>query len=213
MDTSRITRTLNALRTPGHRRGVILRRLIAAALVAAALGHMLYDASRADPLLVTFTRPVAPGTILTDDDVELRRIPAHAAPDGALEDTSLAVGHLLGAAAARGEVVTSTRLVGPDLARVLTQHDAPGEAFSMVPVPLAEPDIIPLLHHGAPVDVVGQGPRVVAAGGKVVTVGEEGTVLVLLRQADASAVAAASLGEPLTLVLSGRTQERLNYSP
>lgn len=204
MDSSRLTRFHDALRTPGHRRSVLIRRIAAAVLLAAALTHTLVDAARADPLLVTFTRPVAPGTLLTEDDVELRRIPAHVAPEGALSDTSLAVGHLLGAAAARGEVVTSTRLVGPDLARVLTERGASGEEFSMVPVPLAEPDIIPLLHHGAQVDVVGQGPRLVAAGGKVVTVGEEGTVLVLLRHADASAVAAASLGEPLTLVLSSR---------
>ena len=74
----------------------------------------------------------------------------------------------------------------------------------MVPVPLAEPDILPMLHHGAEVDVVGQGPRVVAKNGIVVTSGEGDAVLVLLRQGEAAAVAAASLSEPLTLVLANR---------
>ena len=101
-------------------------------------------------------------------------------------------------------MVTATRLVGPDLARLLTQDKPDGEEFSMVPVPLAEPDILPMLHHGTVVDVVGQGPRVVAENGIVVTSGEGDAVLVLLRRGEAAAVAAASLSEPLTLVLSNR---------
>mgnify|MGYP007061734967 FL=1 len=60
-----------------------------------------------------------------------------------------------------------------------------------------------MLHHGARVDVVGQGPAVIAQGGRIVTVGEEGAVLVLLRRSQAAAVAAASLTDPLTVVLSG----------
>ena len=91
-----------------------------------------------------------------------------------------------------------------DLAALLTADEPDGETFSMVPVPVAEPDIVPMLHHGARVDVVGQGPRVVASGGRVVTTGEGDAVLVLLRQDQAAAVAAASLSEPLTLVLSNR---------
>lgn len=204
MDVSARTENLRTqLSTPGHRRSVLIRRAVAGALVAAAVLNLVLAAGRADPPVLAFARDVAPGTTLTEADVELRRLPAEALPDGALTDPALAAGQLLAAAAARGEVVTAARLVGPDLAAALTANAPPGEPFSMVPVPLAEPDIMPMLHHGAQVDVVGQGPRTVAAGGKVVTVGEEGTVLVLLRQSEASAVAAASLGEPLTLVLSG----------
>lgn len=204
MDIStRLEKFTDQLRTPGHRRSVILRRALALALLAAALGSALINAAHADPYVVTFAREVAPGTTLSADDLELRRFPPDMVPENALRETALAEGQLLAAAAARGEVVTTTRLVGPDLSAALLADAPPGEPFSMVPVPLAEPDIIPLMHHGAQVDVVGQGPRVVAAGGRVVTTGDEGTVLVLLRQSEASAVAAASLGEPLTLVLSG----------
>lgn len=204
MDISaRLEKFTDQLRTPGHRRSVILRRALALALLAAALGSALINAAHADPYVVTFAREVAPGTTLSADDLELRRLPPDMVPENALRETALAEGQLLAAAAARGEVVTTTRLVGPDLSAALLADAPPGEPFSMVPVPLAEPDIIPLMHHGAQVDVVGQGPRVVASGGKVVTTGDEGTVLVLLRQSEASAVAAASLGEPLTLVLSG----------
>lgn len=204
MDIStRLEKFTDQLRTPGHRRSVILRRALALALLAAALGSALINAAHADPYVVTFAREVAPGTTLSADDLELRRLPPDMLPENALRETALAEGQLLAAAAASGEVVTTTRLVGPDLSAALLADAPPGEPFSMVPVPLAEPDIIPLMHHGAQVDVVGQGPRVVAAGGRVVTTGDEGTVLVLLRQSEASAVAAASLGEPLTLVLSG----------
>lgn len=199
-----ISAYLEHARTPGYRRSVLVRRAAAVILVAAAVAHVLIDASRADPPVVAFARDVAPGAVLTADDLELRRLPAEAVPDGALAEVALAEGQMLAAAAARGEVVTSTRLVGPDLAALLTADEPDGEAFSMVPLPLAEPDIVPMLHHGAVVDVVGQGPRVVAAGGRVVTTGEGDAVLVLLRQEQAAAVAAASLSEPLTLVLSNR---------
>lgn len=199
-----ISAYLEHARTPGYRRSVFIRRAAAVILVAAAVAHVLIDASRADPPILAFARDVAPGTVLTADDLELRRLPAEAVPDGALAEVALAEGQMLAAAAARGEVVTSTRLVGPDLAALLTADEPDGEAFSMVPLPLAEPDIVPMLHHGAVVDVVGQGPRVVAAGGRVVTTGEGDAVLVLLRQEQAAAVAAASLSEPLTLVLSNR---------
>jgi len=195
---------LDQLRTPGYRRSVLIRRAAAVVLVVAAIAHLLIDASRSDPPVLTFARSVAPGAVLTAADLELRRLPAESVPEEALTDAALAEGQLLAAAAARGEVVTSTRLVGPDLAALLTADEPDQDAFSMVPVPLAEPDILPMLHHGAFVDVVGQGPRVVAANGRVVTTGDGDAVLVLLRQQDAAAVAAASLSEPLTLGLSNR---------
>lgn len=206
MDLSARLRTLaSQLTTPGYRRTVLARRALALALIAAAAAHTTISMTRSDPQVVAFARDVTPGATLTRDDLVLRRLPEEALPENAIRDPGLAEGQILAAAASTGEVVTSTRLVGPDLAAALTADAAQGESFSMVPVPLAEPDILPLLHHGASVDVVGQGPRVVAVGGKVVTTGEEGTVLVLLKQADASAVAAASLAEPLTLVLSSGT--------
>lgn len=198
MDASR----LQALAHPGHHRATLLRRVLALALVVAAGVSMLLDATRTDPQVTTFARPVAAGAKLTAEDLTQVSLPAAVVPEAAITDPALAVGQILAAGAAAGEVVTTTRLVGPDLVTELVADEPAGEPFTMVPLPLAEPDIMPLLHHGARVDVIGQGPAVIAAGGRIVTVGEEGTVLVLLRASQAAEVAAASLADPLTVVLS-----------
>lgn len=195
-----ITR-FEAFTHPGHRRATLIRRLLAAGCIAVALLSLLVDVRKTDPTTTTFARPVAAGALITEDDVTRSRLPAEAIPDNAIDDPALVVGQILAAEASRGEVVTTTRLVGPDLVTRLVEEEAPGEPFTMVPLPLAEPDIVPMLHHGARVDVVAQGPRVIASGGKIVTVGEQGTVLVLLRASEAAAVAAASLSDPLTVVL------------
>ncbi|EEI17547.1 SAF domain-containing protein [Corynebacterium lipophiloflavum] len=195
------------LREPGYRRSVALRRALAAALLVAAL--MSAAVSRgADPMVLAFAQPASAGDVLEPSHLQLRRFPADAVPDNALTDIDAATGQILAAAASRGEVVTSTRLVGPDLASELVGEQAP-EAFSLVPVALAEPDIIPMLHHGATVSVVtmspdGAQPRTIATGAKVVVAGaEEGTVMLLLPNTQAAAVAAASLATPLTVVLGG----------
>ncbi|MCT2339072.1 SAF domain-containing protein [Corynebacterium sp. p3-SID1056] len=198
------------LRTPGYRRTVLLRRVLAALLIIAALCSTFIRASHTDPVAVVFARDVPAGTRLAAEDVKIVRVPKEVLPANALTDTSLAHAHILAAAAAAGEIVTTTRLVGPDLVSDLVADAPAGEPFTMVPIPLAEPDILPMLHHGARVEIVTEGPRTVATGGRIVTVNEaEGganngkdTVLILLRQSQAAVVAAASLSEPLAVVLT-----------
>lgn len=195
------------LRTPGYRRTVLLRRVLAALLIAAACVSALVRATHTDPVAVVFARDVPAGTRLSPEDVTLRRVPEEALPDHALSEEALAHSHILAASAAAGEVVTTTRLVGPDLVSDLVADAPTGEPFTMVPISLAEPDILPMLHHGARVDIVTEGPRTVATGGRIVTVSDEDsggkdTVLVLLRQSQAAAVAASSLAEPLAVVLT-----------
>ncbi|QPK83826.1 SAF domain-containing protein [Corynebacterium qintianiae] len=198
---------LHILREPGYRRSVLVRRVAAGALLAAA-GLNALAHRNADPVVATFSRATAAGEVVEASDVELRRMPADAVPDNALTELDAATGQILAAPASRGEVVTSTRLVGPDLVRELVAGQPP-ETYSLVPVALAEPDIIPMLHHGATVDVVtvsadGVRPATVATGGRVVLAGaEEGTVMLLLRNSEAASVAAASLSSPLTVVLGG----------
>lgn len=193
-------------REPGYRRNVAVRRVIAAGLVVAA-GINVAHQRGADPLVVTFAQPVGAGEVVGAAHLQLTRMPGGVIPDNALRELSAAEGQILAAPASRGEVVTSTRLVGPDLTRELVAGEPP-ESYSMVPVALAEPDIIPMLRHGATVDVItvmpdGTRPATIASGGRVVLAGgEEGTVMLLLPNADAAAVAAASLSSPLTLVLS-----------
>lgn len=194
---------LRTLARPGHRRSTAIRRALAAGLVLAAFGSLLVDATRSDPTVTTFARDLPAGALLATEDLAQTRLPDAVTPANAVADPSLAAGQILAAGAAAGEVVTTTRLVGPDLVSGLVVGEPPGEEFTMVPLALAEKDILPMLHHGARVDVVGQGPAVIAQGGRIVTVGEEGAVLVLLRRPQAAAVAAASLTDPLTVVLSG----------
>ncbi|MDN8634159.1 MULTISPECIES: hypothetical protein [Corynebacterium] len=115
-------------------------------------------------------------------------------------------------------MITDARLLGEDLVSSLVGGTG-AEAGRMIPVNLAEPDIIPHLHHGDTVDVVTAveagaaaatpTARVIASGGRVVsTSSPEGeasssTVLLALPQDHANDVAAASLSQPLTVVIVG----------
>ncbi|WP_115685040.1 SAF domain-containing protein [Corynebacterium senegalense] len=196
---------VEVLRTPSHRRATLLRRCLALVLVALA-GVSAAAARRSDPLVAVFARDIEAGSTVSLSDLELRRVPAEAVPANALASAEEAEAKVLGAAASAGEVATSTRFVGPDLAAALAPE---GHGYTMVPVALAEPEILPLLHHGAFVRVITVAPDTgaaltVANGGRVVvTHSENGTVLLLLRATEAPAVAAASLNSPLTLVLEG----------
>ncbi|SDS30155.1 SAF domain-containing protein [Corynebacterium timonense] len=195
---------VHELRTPSHRRSVLIRRVLALALVVAAVFSAASTRAR-EPEVLVFARDVAAGTVVSSEDVELRRLPASAVPATALGAVADAEGTTLAAGAAAGEVVTHTRLVGPELSRSL----APEGDYTMVPVVLAEPEIVPLLHHGAHVRVITLAPETgaavtVASGARVVlasTEAAEPSVLLLLRAEEAAAVAASSLAAPLTVVL------------
>lgn len=218
MPTSHFPRLVDTLRTPGHRRGVLVRRAIAVALLIAALASAL-SAAKELPRVPVFSRDLPAGAELALADVDLARLPASSIPDSALaakpEDLS---GRVITAAANKGEVITDARLLGEDLVSSLVGGTG-AEAGRMIPVKLAEPDIIPHLHHGDTVDVVTAveagaaaatpTARVIASGGRVVsTSSPEGeasssTVLLALPQDHANDVAAASLSQPLTVVIVG----------
>ena len=218
MPTSHFPRLVDTLRTPGHRRGVLVRRAIAVALLIAALASAL-SAAKELPRVPVFSRDLPAGAELALADVDLARLPASSIPDSALaakpEDLS---GRVITAAANKGEVITGARLLGEDLVSSLVGGTG-AEAGRMIPVKLAEPDIIPHLHHGDTVDVVTAveagaaaatpTARVIASGGRVVsTSSPEGeasssTVLLALPQDHANDVAAASLSQPLTVVIVG----------
>ncbi|WP_342319303.1 SAF domain-containing protein [Corynebacterium mayonis] len=201
---------LDLLRTPGHRRATLVRRAAAAALLfAAALSGV--TSRTAAPEVTVFARDVDAGAVIETGDVTRKRLPSSVVPERAVFSPAEAEGKILAAEAAAGEVVTTTRLVGPDLTAGLVPQGAEGSSYTLVPVVLAEPDIIPMLHHGAGVSVISLqeksgAPLIVAEGGKVVVAGQhDSTVLLLLPDSQAKAVAAASLGTPLTVVLDGRT--------
>lgn len=220
-------RLVSTLRTPGHRRGVVVRRAIAVALLIAALASAL-SAAKELPRVPVFSRDLPAGAELALADVDLARLPSSSIPDSAVAaKPEELTGRVITAAAGKGEVITDARLLGEELVSSLVggSEDA---AARMIPVKLAEPDIIPHLHHGDTVDVVtavdaapspsdvgeGEAPtaptaRVIATGGRVVsTSSAEGeasssTVLLALPHDHANDVAAASLSQPLTVVIVG----------
>ena len=220
-------RLVSTLRTPGHRRGVVVRRAIAVALLIAALASAL-SAAKELPRVPVFSRDLPAGAELALADVDLARLPSSSIPDSAVAaKPEELTGRVITAAAGKGEVITDARLLGEELVSSLVggSEDA---AARMIPVKLAEPDIIPHLHHGDTVDVVtavdaasspsdvgeGEAPtaptaRVIATGGRVVsTSSAEGeasssTVLLALPHDHANDVAAASLRQPLTVVILG----------
>ena len=220
-------RLVSTLRTPGHRRGVVVRRAIAVALLIAALASAL-SAAKELPRVPVFSRDLPAGAELALADVDLARLPSSSIPDSAVAaKPEELTGLVITAAAGQGEVITDARLLGEELVSSLVggSEDA---AARMIPVKLAEPDIIPHLHHGDTVDVVtavdaasspsdvgeGEAPtaptaRVIATGGRVVsTSSAEGeasssTVLLALPHDHANDVAAASLSQPLTVVIVG----------
>jgi len=204
-----------------------VRRAIAVALLIAALASAL-SAAKELPRVPVFSRDLPAGAELALADVDLARLPSSSIPDSAVAaKPEELTGRVITAAAGKGEVITDARLLGEELVSSLV-GGSEAAAARMIPVKLAEPDIIPHLHHGDTVDVVtavdaasspsdvgeGEAPtaptaRVIATGGRVVsTSSSEGeasssTVLLALPHDHANDVAAASLSQPLTVVIVG----------
>ncbi len=127
------------------------RRLIAAALAAAAVGTVLRTlAPPPAPTLevLVAARDLPSGTRLGDGDFVIRAFPVDLAPSGA---ATTAASRVLAAPMRRGEVLTDARVVGPGLA--LAQ---PGQ--TILPVRLPDPGMATLLRPGDEVDLVATDP-------------------------------------------------------
>ena len=135
-------RLVSTLRTPGHRRGVVVRRAIAVALLIAALASAL-SAAKELPRVPVFSRDLPAGAELALADVDLARLPTSSIPDSAVAaKPEELTGRVITAAAGKGEVITDARLLGEDLVSSLV-GGSEAAAARMIPVKLAEPDIIP----------------------------------------------------------------------
>ncbi len=160
LSSGRLARLRRTLATPGRARSVLLRRALAAAFLIAAVFSVAHGA-RENPQVAVFARDVAAGEVLEDSDIEWRRVPASLIPA-----TAVAPGEQAGAvaltAATAGEIVTTTRLLSPELTSLSLPGGAVGEniyqaesgPWHMVPLRLAEPEVAGLLHHGDTVSVV-----------------------------------------------------------
>ncbi|MBY6706925.1 SAF domain-containing protein [Rhodococcus sp. BP-241] len=197
---------------PPRLRSPAARRILAAALVGlAVVSAYRTDPSRTEvPVVVTAT-DVAPGTSLTAADVTLTRVDSSLLADGTLRSVDDAVGRTVAGPVRSGEALTDVRLLGPRLASAtLPSGDA-----RIVPIRLADSELAQLLRAGDVVDVVRAAPDdtspsgVIAESATVVMVSAPSSgvsrrdqlVLVALRADDASAVAAASLSDALTVLL------------
>ena len=196
---------LSPIRTPGWRRSLLLRRLLAGVLVVAAVLTALRDVGTGTPRALVFARPVPAGDTLSRDDVTLVPVPDHLRPATAVIEPGEVEGRVVAVDTAAGDVVTGVKFIGTDLSEALV-----GEITTIVPVRPAEPEILPLLRHGDSVTILTATPEqtesdVIATGGRVVLVDTRespGTLLVGLPETEATAVAAASLTVPLAVVLT-----------
>jgi Flp pilus assembly protein CpaB len=200
------------LGTRGWPRVLTMRRAIAVLLVllAGLLALRSPPAQGATTPVVVVARDLAPGTTIGSGDVVLRQVPAAAVPDHAVTATDAATGRVTTGAARAGEPLTDVRLVGVEAAR-LSSGDPDAAA---VPVRLSDAGIGELLRPGIRVDVVMRDPEqpgdpVLATDAVVVAVragpaptGEVGQLVVIaLPREQAARVAAASLGQPMTITL------------
>ncbi|WCZ32117.1 SAF domain protein [Corynebacterium massiliense DSM 45435] len=225
---------------------LLIRRLLAALLVCSAL-FMAAMSMRENPAVLVFARPVNAGHVLGPGDVTIARLPEGVIPSAAMTptagtevraganqnsdagtDTGNVEGRVVVAAADAGEIVTESRLLGAELTASLVGGDDELGTSAMVPLKLADPDLVPFLHHGDTVNVVtatmeGNGKagaadnppgRVVAANARVIstaaadaagekTRGTPSTILIALPESAAHNVAAASLNLPLTVAITG----------
>ncbi|MBY6538345.1 SAF domain-containing protein [Rhodococcus sp. BP-349] len=199
---------------PPRLRSPAARRILAGALVAlAAVSAYRTDPSRTEVPVVVAAADLTPGTYLTAADVTLTRVDSSLLADGTLRSVDEAVGRTVAGPVRSGEALTDVRLLGPRLASAtLPSGDA-----RIVPIRLADPELAQLLRAGDVVDVVraanspdgDDASGVIAESATVVMVSapssgvsrREQLVLVALRADDASAVAAASLSDALTVLL------------
>jgi Flp pilus assembly protein CpaB len=181
----------------------------------AAVAALRPDPADGHADVVVAARDLSPGVELSATDVIVESLAAPAIPDGALLNSSAAVGSTLTGGARRGEVITDVRLLSPRLADIAAGPDA-----RIVPLHLADTALLDLVHPGDVVDVLAvdatgpgeadQRPLVMATNAIVVLVSEkrqspggsdDRLVLVALPAPTANQVAGASLTKAITLTL------------
>lgn len=220
---------LASLTTPGWRRLLLIRRVLAALIVLLAALVFLVQHNEPTLEVVTAATTLPAGAALDADDLHVEKIPQRFAPAEALEGMAGiddAAGKIAATTLAQGEAVTPQKLVGHEAIAAIASD--PQVNRHLVPMRLADEQVIRMLHHGDQVSVVaaeepldGQeaaAPRVIAQGALVVLAASESgdsrpggagaALLLALPPEDAGAVAAAALTMPLTVVITG---ERASY--
>lgn len=197
-------RFLETLKTPSWQRTLLLRRIAACLLIILAGATALKQARPSGNSLVVLTQTKTVGTTLTKDSLELKLVPDDLTPDSAFRSIDEVEGLMVATTLEPGEILTPHKVVAPS-------HQQPGH--DLVPLNLANPDIIPVLRHGDVVSIIAarQEPadlEVIASNATVVvaaahTDDSPETLLVELPHKLAARVAAVGLNTQLTVVISG----------
>lgn len=193
------------------RTGRRLRRVLAASLFLTAAALAVIDGAAAEPVgtrTVVAAHPLPSGSTVHPSDLRVVRFPQRLRPDGAFATRGDVTGRVISGAAAAGEPITATRLLGEQAGRAGT---------TTVPVRLADPGVAKLLEPGTKVDVVtlaaeSEKGRVLAGGATVLTVtedpgagragrGDEPLVLLAVPGDAATGLAAVALNQPVTVTL------------
>ena len=198
-----------SLSHPGFHRSALLRKVVAATLMVTAVGITVTDRLHQR---------------ITATDVTVVHVSESVLPQDRLATTDAAVGNIVVASRSRGAMVSAADFVDSALVSQTmtntTSNDA-GVKTHMVPITLADPTLASLLRPGDTITIItaaddNSAPRVIAAGGKVIFATTKatdfpgatpGTVLVSLVADSAAAVAAASLSQPLAVVVTGDRAE------
>jgi Flp pilus assembly protein CpaB len=194
---------------------LLRRRALAALLVALTVGAVAHTATRPPPRtvpVVTARTDLPGGTVLRAADLTRSAYPPGARPGDAVSDPARILGRRLALPLGRGDPVTGTRLLGPDLLRRL-----PGRAA--VALRLPDAGLAALLHAGDRIDLLATDPRAaprpVVRDGLVLAVpatarddgdlGDHGRLVVLaVAPGEAGPAAAAANAGFVTVVWSSR---------
>lgn len=225
----RKTQIVSVLSTPGWRRTLLLRRVLAGALVV--LAGLVFFTQHNQPTVevVVAARPVPAGSSIDRPALRVQNYPEGLAPEGALrgpEGIEAASGRIAATTLAAGEILTPQKLVGQESVSAIVAPAGGGAdpqlPRHLVPVHLADDQVTRMLHHGDEVSVVTAAdepgspeavPRVIAPGALVILAAEGdpnaprggtgASLLLALPPAEADAVAAAALAMPLAVVVTG----------
>jgi hypothetical protein len=213
-----------SLSHPGFHRSALLRKLVAVTLMVTAVGITVADRLHQHISVVVYSRDVTAGSRITAADVTVVQVSESVLPQDRLATADAAVGNIVVASRSRGAMVSAADFVDSALvSQTMTNTTSSdvGAQNHMVPITLADPTLASLLRPGDTITIVtatddSSAPRVIAAGGKVIFATTKatdfpgatpGTVLVSLVADSAAAVAAASLSQPLAVVVTGDRAE------
>ncbi|KSU58458.1 MULTISPECIES: SAF domain-containing protein [unclassified Gordonia (in: high G+C Gram-positive bacteria)] len=207
----RLRDRLGAALRPGWTRSLLVRRVVAAALViAAVVVGMTGTRADGDVEVVVAAHELRPGQVVDVADLQSRRIAGATVPGGALTHAGPAIGKTVTGRVRSGEIMTDTRLLSSRLPADLTGDDD----ARLVPIRLSDEAVTALLRPGDVVDVLTDEAEVLARRAVVALHAAEtqsggiapgGTaaapVLLAMDATSAHRVAAAGLDTALAVVM------------